>query len=140
MIVHSATYERSKWYKDPEVVVSDKQRVKDVDYKLDNMYFLREYDSALRLALSELAAEETNVGKDGREHRLLDFGMRCCIKLGRSETGVTLARKSHTYVRIIPQEGSVRICLTFHSVGLCSWTRWCCGRSIRLLRSPRWCA
>lgn len=65
---------------------------------MNDLYIKGSYSDALDLALGQLEVEEANIGKDGREYQLIDFAMRCAIRLGRNELAVHLADRTKAKV------------------------------------------
>lgn len=81
-----------------ETTLDDKIDTRNIDYGLNDLYIKGSYGDALDLALHQLEVEEACIGKDGREYQLIDFAMRCAIKLGRSALAVRLAERTKARV------------------------------------------
>lgn len=75
-------------------IEANTHHARNIDYSLDDLYIKGSYGDALDLALGQLEVEEANIGKDGREYQLIDFAMRCAIRLGRNELAVHLADRT----------------------------------------------
>ncbi|KLO05704.1 hypothetical protein SCHPADRAFT_715953 [Schizopora paradoxa] len=70
-------------------------RLRNLEYRLNDLYLRGQFQEALDLGLAELAREEASSdGKDGREQQILDLIMRCAIRLKNHETAVRLADKN----------------------------------------------